>query len=192
MEEINANIRKRKSNHDVRRERRKGFVPGVLYGRNIKNILFEVGSMELSKDIARNGEHGIIEVNLNGEKHKTVIKEIQKDFVSHKILHIDLQELSQNTKIDIEVPINFSGTENISKNNEILQKTKSKIKIRCEAENIPSNVKLDVSKFKLGECIRIRDVEVSSEISIIDDLNAVVASLTVPTAANIPDEIDEE
>lgn len=192
MEEINANIRERKSNHDVRRERRKGFVPGVLYGRNTKNILFEIGSMELTKDIARNGEHGIIEVNLNGKKHKTVIKEIQKDVVNHKILHIDLQELSQNTKIDIEVPINFSGTENISKNNEILQKTKSKIKIRCEAENIPSNVKLDVSKFKLGECIRIRDVEVSSEISIIDDLNAVVASLTVPTAANIPDEIDEE
>jgi large subunit ribosomal protein L25 len=192
MERINGSIRNKKANHDARRERRKGFVPGILYGKNIENILFEVGNMELEKNVARNGEHGIMEVNLNGEKHKTIIKEIQKDVVNHKILHIDLEELYGNSTVDTEVPINFSCVEDALKNGQILQKLKSKVKIRCEAEHIPNNVNIDVSALNLGECIRISDVETSSEISIIDDLNEVVAAITVPTAANIPDESNEE
>ena len=97
--------------NSAKKARRNGKVPGVLYGKKINNLLFEVGELELCHEIGVNGEHGVLEFNLDGETHKGLIKEVQRDPVTNKIIHLDLEELKGKNKIVSAVPIHYIGEE---------------------------------------------------------------------------------
>ena len=103
----NLNLNKRDSNisNNAKKLRRAGKVPGILYGKSLNDFMFEVGELELCREISKNGEHGVLDFDLNGCAHKALIKDVQRDPVSHKIIHLDLEELEQNQKIVSSVPI---------------------------------------------------------------------------------------
>lgn len=185
---LQAVERQKSSNHHAREERRKGFVPGNLYGKNINNILFEIGNLELEEEMSKRGENGIINITINGGNHKALIKEIQKDSVNHKIMHVDLEELSDDTVCVSEVPLLFSGENYVMKKGGILQKSKSKIKIKCSADKLPKNIEVNVSGMNIGDTFRISDIEVADEITLLDEIDSIVAGLVKSNGADIPDD----
>lgn len=178
MEVLNARTRVRKTSHEARRERKNGKVPGILYGKNISNMLFEIGELELSKELLKNGEHGIININIDGQDHMALIKEVQKDPVNRKFLHLDLEELSNDTVIVADVPIIFIGDDQIVRNGAILQKEKNKVKVQCTGGNLPKSISVNVSNLSFGETYRIANIELSKEITFIEDPNTVIAAIT--------------
>lgn len=178
MENITLHKRNKKTLHEAKKERRQGLIPGIIYGKNINNMMFEIGELELNKEITRSGEHGVLSVSLDGENHKTLIKEIQRDPVHHKITHIDLAELSENTIVQTEVPIVFNGEDLIMKKGGAVQKEKANIKVQCKGESIPKCINVDLSKLNIGDSYRIGDIEMSQDIGFIENLNSIIASIT--------------
>lgn len=189
MESVTLHKRNKTTLHEARKERRKGLIPGIIYGKSINNIMFEIAELELNKEITKSGEHGILNVNLDGENHKTLIKEIQRDPVHHKITHIDLAQLSENTVVQTEVPIVFNGEDLIMKRGGAVQKEKANVKVQCKGENIPKYINVDLSKLDIGDSYRIGDIEMAQDISIIEDFNAIIASITMNKK---PSDIEEE
>lgn len=82
--------------------RRRGKIPGVLYGKNINNFMFEIGEMDLVDEVTANGQFGVMNVNYNGKEHKALIKEMQRDPVTNKIIHLDLEEVSAGEKLYLQ------------------------------------------------------------------------------------------
>jgi len=189
MESITLNKRNKKTSHEARKERRKGLIPGIIYGKNMSNIMFEIAELELNKEINRSGEHGVLSVSLDGEKYNTLIKELQRDPVHHKITHIDLAKLYENTTVQTEVPIVFNGEDLIMKKGGAVQKEKANVKIQCKGESIPKYINVDLSKLDIGDSYRIGDIEMSGDISIIEDFNSIIASITMNKK---PSDIEEE
>jgi large subunit ribosomal protein L25 len=176
----NLNLNKREANipNNAKKLRRLGKVPGVLYGKTLNGFMFEVGELELCREISKKGEHGILNVNLNGDNHKTLIKSVQRDPVTHKIIHLDLEELEENQKIISSVPIHYIGEDTLNKRGMVLQKEKDRIKIECTADTLPKYVDINVNRSADGYVYRIGDLEVASELSIIDNLATVIASVS--------------
>ena len=189
MEKLNANIRLKDSAHSAKKSRVKGLVPGVLYGKELQNTLFEIGDLELEAHISKNGEHGTIDINIEGKDYNTLIKEIQRDPVSRKIIHMDLEGLSNSKKVITEIPIHFSGAKKIVNQGSIVQKEKTSIKVECDSENIPPYFNIDISTLKRGEPFRVCDVEFGSEISVIDDLKSVIVSVIKGNTSIIIDNV---
>ena len=154
----------------AKKARKKGNVPGVLYGKAINNMMFEVGDMDLGHEILEQGEHGIINVNFNGENHKALIKEVQRDPVTNKIIHLDLEELGGKDKIISSVPIHYLGEDLINRRGTVLQKEKNSVKIECSIDSLPKYVNLHVENGIIGSVYKLGDLEFASEISILDDL----------------------
>jgi large subunit ribosomal protein L25 len=179
MENITLHKRNKQTLHEAKKERRQGLIPGIIYGKNINNMMFEIGELELNKEIARSGEHGVLSVNLDGQNHNTLIKEIQRDPVHHKVMHIDLAEISGNSTVHTEVPIVFIGEDLIMKKGGAVQKEKTNIKVQCKGESIPKCINVDLSKMKIGDAYRIGDIEMSQDIGIIENLNSIIASITM-------------
>lgn len=167
-----------KVNHGGRKARAKGLVPGVLYGKNINNFMFEISSLELDREVCNVGEHGILNVEFNGDSKQVLIKEVQREPVNHEIIHIDLEMISKGEKIETEVPIQYIGEKLLTKKGAVLQKEKDSVKVSCDSASLPKSVKLDVSRGINGSVYRLDDIEVASEISILEDLNSVVASIS--------------
>ena len=167
-----------KVNHGGRKARAKGLVPGVLYGKNISNFMFEISSLELDREVCNVGEHGILNVEFNGGSKQALIKEVQREPVNHQIIHIDLEMIGKGEKIETEVPIQYIGEKLLTKKGAVLQKEKDSVKVSCDYASLPKSVKLNVSRGINGSVYRLDDIEVASEISILEDLNSVVASIS--------------
>lgn len=177
MEFLKCDIREKNCRHSANKERRVGKVPGILYGKNIKNVLFEMAYMDLNYAINKNGEHGELDININGSSHKTLIKEVQRDPVSHNIIHIDLEELTGDKYFTTDIPVMLHGEGIVKSKGGIIQREKNSIKVQCKGENIPKSVNVDLSNLNVGDTFRISDIEMSKEISIIDDINTVIVSI---------------
>lgn len=178
MENLNALKREKKTAHEAKKERRNGRVPGILYGKNITNLLFEIGEMELAKELSRSGEHGIININIDGKDHMALIKEIQKDPVNRKLMHIDLEELSNDTVVVTDVPLHFVGEDKVARNGCIIQKERNTVKVQCKGSNLPKSISVDISNLNFGDTYRLANVEFSNEISFVDDPSTVLVSIT--------------
>ena len=163
--------------NSAKKSRKNGKVPGVLYGNKINNLLFEVGELELCHEIGISGEHGILEFNLDGESHRGLIKEVQRDPVTNKIIHLDLEELNGKNKVISSVPIHYVGEEYLNKKGIVLQKEKDSVKVECSIESLPKYIDFNIGKGNVGSVYKFGDLEVASEISILDDLNSVIASV---------------
>lgn len=178
MEKLQLKDRNITKSHEARKERRHGFVPGVLYGKKVGNFLFEVGEMELGKELSHSGDHGIINYDFNGEVKKGILKEVQRDPVSHRVMHIDLEAIEDHQEIQSEVPIQYVGEEWLNRKGQVLQKEKSVVKVCCNSEDLPKAISIDVSNGTLGSVYKLADLEIASEISIVDDINTVIAAIS--------------
>ncbi|MGL5823181.1 MAG: 50S ribosomal protein L25 [Sarcina sp.] len=178
MENLNIEKRTKNTHHEARKTRRAGKVPGVLYGKAIKSTLFEIGSLELNEYISKEGCNSLLNVNLDGCEHKAIIKEIQRDPVSRNIIHIDLAKVDNHTKVTANVPVSFTGEERIIKNGAVVQKQKDSIKVKCEADCIPKVININLEGAKIGDNFKVADVEFGNEISVIDNLESVIATIS--------------
>lgn len=178
MECLNISKREKKCCHAAKKERKNGKVPGVLYGKELNNFLFEIGELELNSQIKKTGEHGVININVDGNEQKALIKEVQRDPMKHNIIHIDLEKLSGNESIQTQIPIVFEGEGAVKSKGGILQKERMAVKVQCKANNIPKSINVDLSKLNIGDMLRVGDLEVSEEITFVDHLNSVIISVT--------------
>lgn len=192
MENLQINQREKKTRHSSRQCRRKGLVPGVLYGKGINNLLFEIGELELNHALSVTGEHGLLNINSQEGSLNTIIKEVQRDPVTRRVLHIDLEKVEGNEEIETVVPINYVGEEYINKLDAVLQKNIDSIKVKCSPSNIPKGVNLNVGRAKPGDQFKIADVEFGNEITVVDDLNSIVASVSYDQKIITQEVVDQE
>ncbi|EDS80349.1 50S ribosomal protein L25 [Clostridium perfringens] len=192
MENLQVNQREKKTRHSSRQCRRKGLVPGVIYGKGINNFLFEIGELELNHVLSVTGEHGLLSINSQEGSLNTLIKEVQRDPVTRRVLHIDLEKVEGNEEIETAVPINYVGEEYINKLDAVLQKNLDSIKVKCSPSNIPKGVNLNVGRAKPGDQFKIADVEFGNEITVVDDLNSIVASVSYDQKIITQEVVDQE
>ena len=138
MSDLEINRRSIDVPNSAKKARKNGKVPGVLYGKAIKNLLFEVGELELAHEVARNGQHGVVS----------------------------------------SVPIHYIGEEFLNKKGIVLQKEKDSVKVECTVDSIPKYIDFNIGTGTVGSVYKFGDLEVASEISVLDDLNSVIASIS--------------
>jgi len=187
METLKCEKRTKDSSHSARRSRRMGKIPGVLYSSSIGNIMFEVADLDFNREIQMQGEHSAISLLINNNEHKALIKELQKEPVTQKVIHIDLQEINEQNVIQTEIPVVFIGESVVAKNGAIIQKERNNVKIQGKYSEIPKVVNVDVSKMHIGDVFRIADLELAKEITFLDDLNSVLAVVS-KSGVSFPDQ----
>lgn len=178
MEKVILHKRDKNTEHSAKKGRRIGKIPGVIYGKNINNLMFEIGTLELNREIQSNGEHGTLDVEFNGGVYKTLIKEIQREPVSHKIVHIDLEKIPENETIQTDIPVIFQGEDLIRRKGGIVQKEKTNVKVQCRVENIPKHINIDISSLEIGDSYKVCDIKTTQDITFVDELNSKIAFIT--------------
>ncbi|AWK51130.1 50S ribosomal protein L25 [Clostridium beijerinckii] len=192
MEELNLNKRINTIGHSARQERKQGKIPGVIYGKKIGNELFYVDSLALAKELSVSGEHGVLNFNLDGKKKGTaVIKEVQKNSLGNKVIHIDLEEIAANAKMHTEISIKIIGKGILESKGLLLQTQRDLVKVTCIAANLPKDVELDVSNATAGTVYTFNDLELGKDVSFVDDLSTVIGSISEDQKEDVEAETEE-
>ncbi|KPU45373.1 50S ribosomal protein L25 [Oxobacter pfennigii] len=176
--QLKAKLRQKAGRGVCHSLRRQGEVPGVLYGKGIDNMLVEFSEMELNDIIKNQGEHAVINIDVNGSVLKTMIKEIQRNPVDRRPVHIDLKCIREDEKLHAEVPIMVKGEGAIRSKGGIVQKQLGTVEVEATPDQLPKFILADVSRLEIGDKITVADMEFASEISILSDINSIVATIT--------------
>lgn len=178
MKGINLQERDNSVSNSAKKARKSGKVPGIVYSKYMNNFMFEVGEIDLGREVSKVGEHGVLNYEINGEEHRGLIKSIQRDSVTHKILHLDVEELEGNQKVVSTVPINYVGEEYLNQKGIVLQKERAAVRVECDVDTLPKVFNFNIGNGEVGSVYKLADLEVGGEISIVDDINTVIASIS--------------
>lgn len=175
---LSGEIREQKGRGTCHRLRKAHKIPGVLYGRGKSNLMVEFSEMDINDLIKHYGEHALVELDVNGSSMKTMIKEIQRDPVDRSIKHIDMKYITDGEKVHIDVPVVLKGDDMIRSKGGIVQKQMGTLSVEADPQKIPKVIVADVSHLNIGEKLTLADVEFSSDITIADDMDSIIAVIT--------------
>ncbi|MGE5676914.1 MAG: 50S ribosomal protein L25 [Pseudomonadota bacterium] len=178
--ELCVNNRVESGNKQSRKLRKESRIPAVLYQKGSKGRLLNVDEGELSNMLARNGENVIVKLKVDGVEIPAVIKEVQRNHLNDRLIHVDFQPITLHDIIHTEVPILLVNSERIEKNGWVINKQMTELEIEGEVEKIPPAITVDASRYKVGQVLRVADIEISKELSIINEKNEVIFSI-LPT-----------
>ncbi|SHK07937.1 large subunit ribosomal protein L25 [Anaerobranca californiensis DSM 14826] len=177
---LTVNRREGIKKSEKNRLRRQGFIPGVIYGKDLPNLLVTVPYGEFVEALKKGAYGSVISVIINNENHSAIIKEIQRDLVTGNIIHVDFQKVYSDQRINKEVPIKLVGDE-IAKKTAIIQLEKRGIEVRGLPYEIPKQIELDVSHLTAGTVISVGQIAFPPGIEVYTPKNEVVLSLVANT-----------
>ena len=164
-------------------------VPCVIYGGNESPIHFYAHSNEFRK-IVYTSDVFLIDVKVGDETVRTVMGDIQFHPVTDKILHIDFIRVFDDKSVKINVPVNISGNSIGVRNGGRLTQNMRSMKIEAFAKNLPETIEIDITNLKIGQSIRVSDMELS-DVTFLNNSNDVIVAVKTARTAIASDEEDE-
>lgn len=161
---LNANIRTTFGRSASNGRRREGFVPGIFYLRNKKNIPIEVKILDL-RSLVYTAETHIVNLKLSdGTTEKCVMRALQFDPVTDRVIHFDLMGLIMTEKMRVEVPIVLTGTAIGIKQGGVLNHLLHKVEVECFPADLPEHIELDVTDLHLGQVFTVANLHVENAV----------------------------
>ncbi len=160
--ELKGQIRETGNQAVIKALRRQGLVPCNLYGQGIKNVLFTVSEKDL-KGLTHNPSSYIVDLVLSdGNKYQAILHELQFHPVKDNCLHVDFLSVSDDKPIAIEVPIAITGhAAGVQAGGKFFQ-LKRKLRVSALMKDLPDEIKIDISKLKIGERIVAGDIHLDN------------------------------
>ena len=192
--ELSAEIRKDKINTKLLRDN--GRVPAIVYGEKKDPLPISIDTKIIKKQIESSGFFSKqFILNINGEKHKVLPKDLQLHPVKETIVHLDFLRIGENTKVTVSVPVIFIN-ENLCpglKQGGVINIVRHEVEIRSPVDKIPKNLEINLDGIEIGDSIHISAVELNSEVKpVISDRDFTIATLAPPTVIKEVEERTEE
>ncbi len=177
---------------ETRRLRKQGLIPGVLYGAG-DPVSICVEERELRRALTgAGGLHSILDVEIDGtgKAHASILKEWQVDKVRGGVTHVDLHEVRLDQPITASVSVHLTGGDAAPgvKEGGVLSQPLREIQVSALPLEVPEHIDLDVSHMATGDTLRISDIDVGEGVTLLDDAETVVATVTAPTREVEPEE----
>jgi len=186
---LSGSVRSNVGKKDAKAVRVAGEVPCVTYGSG-KQIHFSVKHVDMEKLVYTPNVY-IININVDGTEMRTIIQDIQFHPVTDKIQHVDFIELQADKKVKANIPVIIFGRSPGVLSGGKLQQIFRKVKVFATPDNLPDSIKVDISKLKIGQAIRIRDIN-NDQLNITNAPSAVVCSVKMARGAVATAGDDEE
>ena len=190
---LTASPREIEGSRENRRLRRSGRVPAVLYGGDGEPAHFSVDARELRTALMSSG--AVIELDLQGETSTAVVKDQQRDPIRGEAVHIDFVRVRMDQAIHSVVMLELIGADESpgTKEGGVLEQQIREINIESLPGDVPETIQHDASHLEMGATVTLADVTAPEGVTILDDPEQVVASITLPRLeVETPDEVETE
>lgn len=168
--------------------RRSGKTPANVFGHRIDSTSVEADTVELTHLLRGMTRNAIINLSVAGEPapRTVVIRNVSRDAVSGKLLHIDFYQVSMTVKMRAEVPVVLVGTSDaVATYGGVLLQTLETVQVEALPNDIPTQFEVDVSRLaQLEDSLHVRDLDVdTTKVTLHTDPDVVVARVATPRVA---------
>jgi len=189
---LELKARDTEGSRSARRMRREGLVPGVIYGGGKDPQHFAVDARVLRNTLAHAAQ--VIEVAVDGASTNVLIKDVQRHPVRGDAIHVDLLRVRMDQAIHAAVPIDFAGADEAPGVVEggIFNQELREVNIEALPGDIPEAIRHDVSGLEMNATVTLDVLAAPRGVTILDDPETVIATITPPTLEPVEEEIETE
>lgn len=195
MKEVSISAIRRESlgKGPARQSRMAGNIPGVIYGPELEPIPVAVEERSFRATMkASGGVSSIINLDVDGKINKVILREIQRDPITSRILHMDFHAISMTKPLHISIPIQLEGiAHGVKVDGGIMQITMRDLEISCLPTNIPEALVLDVSDLGIGDSIHVSDVTLDN-VQILAAEQRTIVVIAAPTVVKVDEPTEDE
>jgi large subunit ribosomal protein L25 len=169
----------------ARQSRRRGMVPGVVYGGGSDPLPVELPFNELLARLKRGRFLAtLFNLKVEGQEDVRVIcRAVQRDVVKDLPTHVDLMRLRRTSKVALFIPVEFVGQENAPgiRRGGVLTAVRPEVELVVTASDIPEKLVADVSGMGIGDTLTISQIELPSGSKPVIDRDFVIANIQPPS-----------
>lgn len=187
-----AQARTSRGKGEARRLRRTGRVPAVAYGSGLDPTPVSVDSLELYHVLHTGaGLNAVIGLDVDGDTHLTLAREVQRHPVRRDIQHVDFVVVDRTRKVTVDVPIDLLGESPGADEGGVIDQVSFSTSIEVLPFDVPDSLQLNISDMQLGDVKRLGDIDLPDGVELLEDPDRTVVSVAIP-AADVPDTTVEE
>ncbi|MCW4457918.1 50S ribosomal protein L25/general stress protein Ctc [Microbacterium sp. MPKO10] len=181
---LDADARESFGKGAARKLRAAGKIPAVVYGHGAAPLHVTLPGHETMLLLRRS--NALIELTVDGKKHLTLVKDVQRDPVTQIIEHVDLIVIKKGERVDVEVPVHLEGE---SFSGTIVMVDVTTVRLNVAATNIPESLTFSIEGAEEGTQVLAGDIELPEGAELAEEADLLLAQVTVPSA---PTEEEEE
>jgi large subunit ribosomal protein L25 len=174
-----------------RRLRNSGKTPGIVYGGSGEPKLIELDHNALWHALKKEAFHAsILDMELNGQSSKVLLRDYQMHPFKQLVLHIDFQRVEANTVLNMKVPFHYAGEENspaVKNDKCLVNHVVNEIEVSCLPADLPEFIAVDLSTLESGKSLHLNDVQLPKGVKAVTHgkPNPVLVSVAVPVEEEI-------
>jgi large subunit ribosomal protein L25 len=151
-----------------RRLRITGRTPGIVFGGNAEPTNIELDHNALWHALKKEAFHAsILEMELDGQVQKVLLRDVQYHPFKQLVLHIDFQRVNEKTRLHKKVPLHFINAEvspAVKVDNCVINHVMTEIEVECLAMQLPENIEVDLANIEKGQTIHARELTMPKNI----------------------------
>lgn len=189
-ETIVVSLRPAKGKAAAKALRKDGCIPAVVYGLNEPPAAIAIQSKVVARILASDtGMNSVVYLQREGTdiKRHVILKDVQRDPVTRRLVHVDFMRVDPNHKVKVHVPIKLQGVPHgVKAEGGLLDFVHRQIVIECLPSLIPSHIDVDVSGLHIGHTLRLDQVSLPPTLRILGDPHDVIAAVKGKAAEETP------
>ncbi len=190
--ELVAEVRTEKGKRPVRRLRKSGYIPAILYGPETGSKPVKIRKSALEKFIHHVTETTPIDlvVKENGEekRYRVFLKMVQRDKVTDEIVHVDFYVPAKGHVMHINVPIKYIGKPIGVERGGMLEILVEELPVEVDPDKIVDHLEIDISNLEIGESLHVRDLELPEGMEPMLDDDETLVTIIAPKGLEVEEE----
>ncbi|RME37378.1 MAG: 50S ribosomal protein L25 [Planctomycetota bacterium] len=187
---VKAKRRNELGTRAARRLRAAGSIPAIIYGHGEAPEPVAVPRHDV--EVALTHGARMLELDLDGRSEQFLIKDVQYDHLDHLPIHLDLTRVAMDEKVRVKVGIELRGTPRGVEHGGLLEQYLATIEVECLPKDIPDVLSPLVVNMEVGDVLRVKDLDVPPEVTVLEDPDERVAAVRAAAAAAEVEEVEAE
>ncbi|HLB62448.1 MAG TPA: 50S ribosomal protein L25 [Actinomycetota bacterium] len=176
----------------ARKLRASGRVPAVLYGQGVVPVAVSVDARELFHALhTAGGANVLVDLVLDGKELLTLPREVQRDHIKGRYVHVDFLAIRRDEKVKVDVPVRVVGASPGVKAGGLLEHHLWELHVECLPKDVPDGIEADASSLEIGDGLRVGDIPAPSGVTILTNPEETVVTVATPQILKVEAELEE-
>jgi len=188
---LKAERRDRTGKETAHKIRAAGRVPAVVYGHGMEPMHVSIDARELFHLLHTDaGTNVLVDLRVGSETVLALPREIQRDLIRGRFLHVDFLRIARDEKITVEVPVHVVGESHGVKEGGVIEHHLWTLEVECLPQDVPTAIDADITRLGINESLKVADLKAPAKSTVLTPLDEVVVSVVPPQVLRV-EEVEE-
>ena len=186
---LKAELRDHIGSAEARRMRAGGRVPAIVYGHGADALPVSVDALELLHLLhTEAGGNVVVEMRVDHDRFLVIPREIQRDHLRGRFIHVDFLRIARDEKITVEVPVHLVGDSRGVREGGVVEHHLWNLQVECLPQDVPTSIEADISGLGINESLKVADVEAPPKGAILTAPDEIIVSVVPPQVLRVEEE----